>query len=62
MPNNAQALESTFDKNAKSVSEPEDSTENKVQNVSCSQAARRQDFGDKNGALQGESRAHTWRM
>ena len=72
MPNNAQALESTFDKNAKSVekshdekanaknvSEPEDSTENKVQNVSCGQAARRQDLGDKNGALQGESRAHT---
>ena len=59
MPNNAQALESTFDKNAKSVGEPEDSTENKVQNVSCSQAARRQDLGDKNGALQGESRAHT---
>ena len=69
---NAQALESTFDKNAKSVekshdekanaknvSDPEDSTENKVQNVSCGQAARRQDLGDKNGALQGESRAHT---
>ena len=59
MPNNAQALESSFDKNAKNVSEPEDPTENKVQNVSCSQAARRQDLGDKNGVLQGESRAHT---
>ena len=69
---NAQALESTFDKNAqsvekshdeeanaKNVSEPEDSTENKVQNVSCGQVARRQDLGDKNGVLQGESRAHT---
>ena len=59
MPNNAQALESSFDKNAKSVSEPEDSTENKVQNVSCSQAARRQDLGDKNGALQEQTWAHT---
>ena len=59
MPNNAHNLESSFDKTAQSVSEPEDSTENKVQNVSCSQAARRQDLGDKNGALQGESRAHT---
>ena len=30
-----------------------------AENVFCSQAARRQDLGDKNGALQGESRAHT---
>ena len=59
MPNNAQNLESSFDKTAKSVSEPEDSTENKVQNVSCNQAARRQDLGDKNGALQEQTWAHT---
>ena len=30
-----------------------------AENVFCSQATRRQDLGDKNGALQGESRAHT---
>ena len=29
-------------------------------NVFCSQVDRRQDFCDKNGALQGESRARTW--
>ena len=69
---NAQALESTFDKtaksvekshdekaNAKNVSEPEDPTENKVQNVSCGQVARRQDLGDKNGVLQEQTWAHT---
>ena len=31
-----------------------------AQNVFSQNATRRQDFGDKNGALQGESRAHTW--
>ena len=31
-----------------------------TQNVFCSQATRRQDFGAKNGALQGESKARTW--
>ena len=30
-----------------------------AQNVFSQNAARRQDFGDKNGALQGDSRAHT---
>ena len=29
-------------------------------NMFCSQVDRRQDFCDKNGALQGESRARTW--
>ncbi|ETD26970.1 hypothetical protein [Helicobacter canis] len=29
-------------------------------NVFCSQVDRRQDFCDKNGALQGESKARTW--
>ncbi|ETD27930.1 ATP-binding cassette domain-containing protein [Helicobacter canis] len=33
--------------------------ESNAQNVFCSQAHRRQDLSDKNGALQGESRAHT---
>ena len=33
---------------------------NNAQNVFYSQAARRQDFCDKNGALQGESRVRTW--
>ena len=33
---------------------------NNAQNVFYSQAARRQDFCDKNGALQGESKARTW--
>ena len=101
MPNNAQNLESTFEKHAQSVKTPQseaslkmdchptanavshnddktiasekvDSSnadilnkpakgpiESKVQNVCCSQAAKRQDFGDKNEALQGDSRAHT---
>ena len=31
-----------------------------AQNVFSQNATRRQDLGDKNGALQGESRAHTW--
>ena len=31
-----------------------------AQNVFSQNAVRRQDLGDKNGALQGESRAHTW--
>ena len=31
-----------------------------AQNVFCSQVDRRQDFCDKNGALQGESKARTW--
>ncbi|STO96487.1 glycosyltransferase family A protein [Helicobacter canis] len=31
-----------------------------AQNVFSQNAARRQDFGDKNGALQGESKARTW--
>ena len=31
-----------------------------AQNVFSPNTARRQDFGDKNGALQGDSRAHTW--
>ncbi|WP_317373039.1 glycosyltransferase [Helicobacter canis] len=31
-----------------------------TQNVFCNQATRRQDFGAKNGALQGESKARTW--
>ncbi|ETD27686.1 glycosyltransferase family 2 protein [Helicobacter canis] len=34
--------------------------DNKAQNVFSQNAVRRQDLGDKNGALQGESRAHTW--
>ena len=34
--------------------------ESQVQNVFCSHATRRQDFCDKNGALQGESKARTW--
>ena len=46
----AQNLESTFEK-VDSRSE--------AQNVISSQVDRRQDFGAKNGALQGESRAHT---
>ena len=58
---NAQSVEKSHDEkaNAKNVSEPEDSTENKVQNVSCGQVARRQDLGDKNGALQEQTWAHT---
>ena len=47
---NAISLESTFEK-VDSRSE--------AQNVISSQVDRRQDFGAKNGALQGESRAHT---
>ena len=31
-----------------------------AQSVFSQNAVRRQDFGDKNGALQGDSRAHTW--
>ena len=34
--------------------------DNNAQNVFSPNAARRQDFGDKNGALQGESKARTW--
>ena len=34
--------------------------DNKAQNVFFQNATRRQDFGDKNGALQGESKARTW--
>ncbi|WP_246144981.1 glycosyltransferase family 9 protein [Helicobacter canis] len=49
-------------KNAPNVSkQPKDSRINKnAQNVFSPNADRRQDLGDKNGALQGESRAHTW--
>ena len=43
--------------NAQNLSE---SQNKKTENVFCSQATRRQDFGDKNGALQGESKARTW--
>ena len=50
------------DENAQNASEPAKdsriSTHN-AQNVFSQNAARRQDLGDKNGALQGESRAHT---
>ena len=46
-----------FTQNAKNLSE---SQNKKAENVFCSQATRRQDFGDKNGALQGESKARTW--
>ena len=31
-----------------------------LQSHNSTNATRRQDFGDKNGALQGDSRAHTW--
>ena len=50
------------DENAQNASKPAKdsriSTHN-AQNVFSQNAARRQDLGDKNGALQGESRAHT---
>ena len=36
------------------------SFDKEAQNVFCSQVDRRQDFCDKNGALQGESKARTW--
>ena len=61
--------ESTFEQNAqqsqkvdsretaKNLSESQNA---EAENVFCSQATRRQDFGDKNGALQGESKARTW--
>ena len=67
-------LESTFENNANKTHKVDsrETTQNvensaqdsrilegNAQNVFCSQAHRRQDFGDKNGALQGESRAHT---
>ena len=46
-----------FDNKATNVSEPQNA---EAESVFCSQATRRQDFGDKNGALQGESKARTW--
>ena len=46
-----------FDNKAPNVSEPQNA---EAESVFCSQATRRQDFGDKNGALQGESKARTW--
>ena len=50
-------------KNATILNEPtKDSRifDKNAQNVFSQNATRRQDLGDKNGALQGESRAHTW--
>ena len=60
----AQNLESTFE-NAQNVGKPAqdsrtfDKNAEILQNNDSTNAARRQDLGDKNGALQGESRAHT---
>ena len=51
------------DNNAKNISEPaKDSRifDKNAQDVFSQNAARRQDLGDKNGALQGESKARTW--
>ncbi|ETD27691.1 glycosyltransferase family 8 protein [Helicobacter canis] len=72
---NTQNLESSMDchdlpsksrndrKNAQALNEPAKDSRNfnkNAQNVFSQNATRRQDLGDKNGALQGESRAHTW--
>ena len=49
--------------NTKNISEPaKDSRifDKNAQDVFSQNAARRQDLGDKNGALQGESKARTW--
>ena len=46
-----------FTQNAKNLSEPQNA---EAESMFSSQATRRQDFGDKNGALQGESKARTW--
>ena len=60
----AQSLESTFEnaQNASKLAQDSrifDKNAEILQNNDSTNAARRQDLGDKNGALQGESRAHT---
>ena len=59
---NAISLESTFE-NTPTLNKPQAAAKvdsrSEAQNVISSQVDRRQDFGAKNGALQGESRAHT---
>ena len=60
----AQSLESTFEnaQNASKLAQNSrifDKNAEILQNNDSTNAARRQDLGDKNGALQGESRAHT---
>ena len=66
--NNAESMDCHADKSARNdrktaPSKKVDSRSNKnaevLQSSNSQNAARRQDFGDKNGALQGESRAHT---
>ena len=66
--------ESTFEQNAQQSQKVDSSTaqnlseqakdsrslKSKDSNVFSQNATRRQDFGDKNGALQGESKARTW--
>ena len=47
----------SFTQNAKNLSESQNA---EAENVFCSQAARRQDFGARIVALQGESKARTW--
>ena len=47
-------------KNVSKSAQDSRSFDKEAQNVFCSHATRRQDFCDKNGVLQGESKARTW--